>query len=252
MWRKLRTLSKFEWQMTWADKSILFFTLIAPTIYFVVAALNTNGHPLGTGNALIQLTGYWAYIVLVGVLNGFEFGLINLRETNFLKMFTVIAGDRRLIFYSNLAIQTLFIQVEMVCFDVVVIALDPTAVQYLPDMAAALLLNFLLVPIIAGFTNFFLLMPIKGNAISLIVMGYIMVGMLLINVSLPNEWALNILLTSLNPCSYVVLFYAAFLNLAHATTSFNGTLLVVVGLFYLMVGYYPVRHMRLQSLTSRY
>jgi len=252
MWRKLRTLSKFEWQMTWADKSILFFTLIAPTIYFVVAAVNTSGHPLGTGDALVQLTGYWAYIVLVGVLNGFEFGLINLRETNFLKMFTVIAGDRRLIFYSNLAIQTLFIQAEVVCFDAVVIALDPTAIQYLPDMMAALLLNFLLVPIIAGFTNFFLLMPIKGNAIALIVMGYITVGMLLINVKLPNDWALNIVLTSLNPASYVVLFYAAFLNLAHATTSFNGTLLVVVGLFYLMVGYYPVRHMRLQSQTSRY
>jgi len=252
MWRRLKFLSRFELRQTWDEKAILFYTLVAPTIYFVIATVSFGGHPFGLHNVAYQLLGYWAYIVLVGVLNGFQFGLIGMRESNFLKMFTIIAGDKRLIFYSNLLVQIVFIQIEIVVFDIIVLLLNPASLSLAPLMVGGFLMNFLLIPIVAGFTNFILMLPIKINVVSLLTMGYIFLGMLLINLPFNPDSALGIVLTALNPCSYMIVAYGMLFNLMGPATGLMLGVLGVIALFYLAVGFYPVRHMKLQSYTSRY
>lgn len=252
MWRKLEILSKFELRQTWDDRGILFYTLIAPTIYFVIASISSGGRPFGIHNVAFQLLGYWAYIILVGVLNGFQFGLIGMRESNFLKMFTVIAGDKRLIFYSNLLVQVIFVQIEIVVFDVIVLLLNSASWSLVPLMVGGFLLNFILIPIVAGFSNFVLLLPIKVNVVSILTMGYIFLSMLIINLPIKENSLLGIVLTILNPTSYMLQFYTTGLNMLGQATVFNGSMLLIVAAFYLIVGFYPVRHMKLQSYTSRY
>jgi len=252
MWRKLRILSQFELRQTWDDKAILFYTLICPAIYFVIADVSSKGQPFGVHNIASQLLGYWVYIILVGVLNGFQFGLVGMRESNFLKMFTIIAGDKRLIFYSNLIVQTLFVQTEIVLFDIFVLILNPSSLFLIPMMIGGFFLNFLLIPIVAGFTNFVLLLPLKVNLMSLLMMGYIFLAMLIINLPYQPDSLLGFILTVLMPSSYMIQFYSAGLNMLGQATLVNAGLLTIVALFYLLVGFYPVRHMKLQSNTSRY
>lgn len=251
MGHKLRILGQFELRQTWDEKMILFYTLICPAIYYVIADISTGGRPFGLKNVAYQLLGYWVYIILVGVLNGFQFGLIGMRESNFLKMFTLISGDKRLIFYSNLLVQTLFIQVEIVCFDLFVLILDPAARRLLPVMMGGLLVNFILIPIVVGFTNFILVLPIRVNLASLLAMGYILLAMLLVNITVANEW-LTQLLIALNPGSYMVAVYSMVLLRVPGQVGSNGLLLVVIAGVYLVTGYYWVQHMSLQSNTSRY
>jgi len=167
-------------------------------------------------------------------------------------MFTIIAGDKRLIFYSNLAVQIVFIQVEIVVFDVIVLLLNPASLSLVPLMVGGFFMNFLLIPIVAGFTNFILVLPIKLNVVSLMTMGYIFLGMLLINLPFNPDSALGIVLTALNPCSYMIVAYGMLFNLVGSATGLMLGVLGVVALFYLVVGFYPVRHMKLQSYTSRY
>ncbi|MCF7523462.1 hypothetical protein L3X07_09930 [Levilactobacillus brevis] len=83
MGHKLRILGQFELRQTWDEKMILFYTLICPAIYYVIADISTGGRPFGLKNVAYQLLGYWVYIILVGVLNGFQFGIIGMRESNF-------------------------------------------------------------------------------------------------------------------------------------------------------------------------
>lgn len=252
MWRKSRILSRFELRQTWDDKGVLFYTLICPTIFFIIATISTGGHPFGLHNVAYQILGYWAYIILVGVLNGFQFGLIGMRESNFLKMFTIIAGDKRLIFYSNLLVQTLFIQIEIVLFDAVVLVINPASWSLFPMMLGGLVLNLVLIPIVAGFSSFVLLLPIKVNVASLLMTGYIFLGMLLINLPDQPGQLLSWVLMALNPCSYLVAAYLTVFHLAGQATVGNWGLLLVIALFYLWVGFYPIQHMKLQSYTSRY
>ncbi|WP_407889990.1 hypothetical protein [Levilactobacillus sp. N40-8-2] len=213
MWRKLRILSKFELRQTWDDKAILFYTLICPAIYFVIADINSKGQPFGVHNISSQLLGYWVYIILVGVLNGFQFGLIGMRESNFLKMFTIIAGDKRLIFYSNLIVQIIFVQTEIVLFDIFVLVLNPSTLFLIPMMIGGFFLNFLLIPIVAGFTNFVLLLPLKVNLSSLLMMGYILLAMLIINLSYQLDSLVGTLLTVFTPSAYMIQFYSSGLNM---------------------------------------
>ncbi|WP_236008229.1 hypothetical protein [Levilactobacillus andaensis] len=252
VWRKLSILSRFELRQTWDDKMVLFYTLIAPMIFFVVADFSSHGHPFGVHDLASQLVGYWVYIVLVGVLNGFQFALIGMRESNFLKMFTVIAGDKRLIFFSNLAVQLLFIEIEVFVFDVVVLILNPASLILLPMMAGGLLLNLILIPIVAGFTNFLLILPLRTNLVSLMTTGYIFAGMFLMSPGITLAPWLNDILAAINPCSYMLQFYSAGLDILGRVSLPQVGLLLGVAAFYLLVGYYPVRHMKLQSNTNRY
>ncbi|MFC6259633.1 hypothetical protein [Levilactobacillus fujinensis] len=252
MWRKLNILSRFELRQTWDDKMVLFYTLIAPVVFFVITDLSSNGHPFGVHDLASQLLAYWVYIVLVGVLNGFQFTLIGMRESNFLKMFTVIAGDKRLIFFSNLIVQVLFIEVEVFFFDLVVLGLNPASLTLLPMMAGGLLLNVILIPIVVGFTNFLLILPLRVNLVSLITAGYIFVGMFLISPGLGLAPWINEVLAAFNPCSYMIQFYSVGLDILRRVTLLHVGLLTGVAVFYLLIGYYPVRHMKLQSNTNRY
>jgi len=119
-------------------------------------------------------------------------------------------------------------------------------------MIGGFFLNFLLIPIVAGFTNFVLLLPLKVNLMSLLMMGYIFLAMLIINLPYQPDSLLGFILTVLMPSSYMIQFYSAGLNMLGQATLVNAGLLTIVALFYLLVGFYPVRHMKLQSNTSRY
>lgn len=252
MWRKLKILGKFELQQTWDDKTILFYTLLCPAVFFLIMDISSKGHPFGLHNVASQLLGYWAYIILVGVLNGFQFGLIGMRESNFLKMFTIIAGDKRLIFYSNLLVQIIFIQLEMLLFDAIVLLLNPASLSLIPMMVGGFLLNFVLIPVVAGFTNFILLLPIKVNLASLLMTGYILLGMAIINLPYQLNSLLGMTLTVINPCSYMVQFYSTGLSLMGQFTLANVEFLSLVAVLYLMFSVYSIHHMKLQSYTSRY
>jgi len=252
MWRKLKILGKFELRQTWDDKTILFYTVLCPALFFLITDISSKGHPFGVHNVASQLLGYWAYIILVGVLNGFQFGLIGMRESNFLKMFTVIAGDKRLIFYSNLLVQVVFIQLEMILFDVIVLILNSASFALVPMMVGGFLLNFILIPVVAGFTSFVLLLPIKVNLASLLMTGYILLAMAIINLPYQADSLLGVVLTVFNPCSYMIQFYSTGLSLLGQLTVANVGLLSVVALVYVGLGTYPIRHMKLQSYTSRY
>lgn len=244
MLKRLWGLVRLEWQVTWAKKMIFVYTLGVPLAYLLVATFSRYGHPLGNYSLTNQLFGYWAYMILVGVMSGFQFSLMGIWASGAVNAEALTPRETYRVLLSNLVLQTVIIQIEILIFDGVLGILMPISGSLQHMMVVAWGLNFLLIPIIAGFTTIFLLLPVRGAVTSLIATAYIGVGLLGVNAELFGQSALaTIVMTVVDPCAYMVRFYLSWLNIGDQRSSLNGLLLGSVALGYLAVSVFVSRHL---------
>ncbi|WP_125574210.1 hypothetical protein [Levilactobacillus huananensis] len=244
MLRRLWALIILEWQVTWAKKMIFVYTLGIPVIFLLIGTFSHYGHPLGNYSLTNQLFGYWSYMILVGVMSGFQFSLMGIWASGAVNAEALTMNETYRVLLSNLVLQTFVIQLEILIFDGVLDLLMPISTSLQHMMAVAWILNFLLVPIVASFTTIFLLLPVRGAVTSLIAIAYIGGGLLGVNAQLFGQSVLaTIVMTILDPCAYVVRFYLSWLNIGDQRSSLNGLLLGIVALGYLMVSVFVSRHL---------
>ncbi|MBV0930769.1 hypothetical protein KTE19_08685 [Lentilactobacillus sp. IMAU92037] len=248
MIKKLYALSKFETNIVLSDKAIFLFTLLFPTVYFLFNAFTANSvHSVR--NFYDVIPGFWTYMVLVGVINQITSAIVTMRENNFLKMFTFIAGDKRLIYYANLIPQIFIIQAEILIFDVVaalVYRVDPAVIEF---MALTWLANFLIIPIVSFFTSLILLAPVKVQTMGALMTGYIFLGLALAYIS-TGSFALNTVLAAINPGNFIIRAYILMIPGVSHHVSYL-VMLAVVAVVYTIVSNVVISRMSLNSSTSR-
>ncbi len=188
-------------------------------------------------------------MVLVGVINQITSAIVTMRENNFLKMFTFIAGDKRLIYYANLIPQIFIIQAEILIFDVVaaiVYRVDPAVIEF---MALTWLANFLIIPIVSFFTSLILLAPVKVQTMGALMTGYIFLGLALAYIS-TGSFALNTVLAAINPGNFIIRAYILMIPGVSHHVSYL-VMLAVVAVVYTIVSNVVISRMSLNSSTSR-
>ncbi|KRL20820.1 hypothetical protein [Lentilactobacillus kisonensis] len=247
MIRKLYALSKFETRIVLSDKAIFLFTLIFPTVYFLFIALTRGVNASGQAFYSV-IPGFWTYMVLVGVVNQITSAIVTMRENNFLKMFTFIAGDKRLIYYANLIPQVVIIQAEILIFDVVAAVIYHANPAVLKFMAAAWLANFIIIPVVSFFTSLILIIPVKVQTMGALMTGYIFLGLALAYVQ-TSSMTIKTLLTAINPGNFIINMYL--LLIPGNGRLDNLVMLVVVAIVYLAVSNIVISRMSLNSATTR-
>lgn len=248
MIRKLSALSKFETEMVLKDKGIFVFTLLFPTVYFLVTAF-TGSRSLSPANFVQSVPGFWTYMVLVGVINQITSAIVTMRENNFLKMFTFIAGDKRLIYYANLIPQVFVIQAEILIFDVIAAIVYRADFRTLTLMLICWLANFIIIPIIAFFTSLILIVPVKVQTMGALMTGYLFLGLFLAYVQ-TNSLVVNTLMAVINPGSFIIRAYELLLPGANNVVAYLG-ILAVIAILYAIAGNVIVAKMSLNSATAR-
>lgn len=248
--RKLFSLIEFESRLALEDKLVFLYTLIFPAAYFLVVSWNNfaAGDQLSDSDITSSLFSFWGYIMVVGVVNQMTMVIFQMRENNFLKMYTFIAGDKRLIYYANLIPQTIILQVEIALFDLLAVVIYRPNSQLLQLMGACWLMNFLIIPVVAFFTSVILIMPLKLKTVSLFLTGYVLAALLLASFSF-HSLLLTVILTLINPVDFQQNAYLLLVNHVHFLG--NILMLTVIGLIYVILGNVIIAKMSLASRTSR-
>ncbi|GAF36230.1 hypothetical protein [Lentilactobacillus farraginis] len=247
---KLRSLSEFEFRLALEDKVVFLYTLVFPAAYFLAISWRkfAAGGVTPASEILSNLFGFWAYIMLTGVINQITVTIFQMRENNFLKMYTFISGDKRLIYYANLIPQVMIIQIEIALFDVLAILIYRPSDRLLALIGIFWLINFILIPIIAFFTTVILILPIKARTLTMYLTGYIFAALALGTITFKSPLVTTIV-TFINPVDFQETAYSLFLQ--HSQSLFAGTLLLVVGAAYIILGNLIISKMSLASRTSR-
>ncbi|GKT03333.1 hypothetical protein [Furfurilactobacillus entadae] len=247
--KKTIALGKFETNIVLDNKLVIVYTLLFPAVFFLYHFFAGGARQLASGQVLQMLSGYWSYIIVAGVLNGIINGMINMRENNFLKMFSFIAGDKRLIFYANLIPQIFVIQVELLIFNVIALCCYRADGHVILSTLVAMLINFILIPIIVFFTAFLLLVPMKGQESGIVITGYLVFGMGLLAVK-SAQVGLNGILSFLAPTVYVKNVYQVLFSQT-APALMPALILSGIAVFYLLIGNLIIARINLNSATLR-
>ena len=246
--KKIYALSKFETNIATDDKFIFVYTLVFPAVYFIYVFFSQ--HPTtNTHGIYFTLTGFWSYILVMGISTGFIGGIMDMKMTNFLKMFYFITGNKTDIYYANLIPQMVIIQVEILIFDLLAGILLHISLTMFLAMLGAFLVNFLLIPIIAGFMFFFFLVPFKKlQAYTIFSTGYMFIGLGLLVVS-NNSQLINTLLMIINPFTYITRVY--YLTQGFSFSLFSLILILLIAVIYLTINAITIKKMDIVSTMQR-
>ncbi|EEI24910.1 hypothetical protein B2D45_10365 [Lactobacillus hilgardii] len=250
VFRKLISLIEFELRLALEDKVVFLYTLVFPAAYFLVMSWNdfAAGRTTSNTDMVNNLFGFWSYIVIVGVLNQITITMFQMRENNFLKMYTFISGDKRLIYYANLIPQMVILQIEVALFDLLAIIVYRPSTRVLSLIGVCWLLNFVLIPIISFFTSIILVLPIKSKTLTIYLTGYIFATLSLGAVYFKSP-VLNTMVTIINPVDFQQNTYSLFAYQPHIV--FIVLLLTIVGVAYIILGNVIISKMSLTSRTNR-
>ncbi|MEX2784918.1 hypothetical protein AB3331_06975 [Streptococcus sp. H49] len=112
MLKKLLALFKFQLNITLSNKFFLVYTLLLPAVNLLLA-LNRRGAELSVQEKYVFLVPYVVYIVVIGMLFGWAGNIVSLRENNYLKVFSSLAGSKYYIFVVNLFVNFLLTAVQV-------------------------------------------------------------------------------------------------------------------------------------------
>ncbi|AND79458.1 hypothetical protein [Streptococcus pantholopis] len=112
MLKKLLALFKFQLNITLSNKFFLVYTLFLPAVNLLLA-LSRRGAELSAQEKYVFLVPYVVYIVVIGMLFGWAGNIVSLRENNYLKVFSSLAGSKYYIFAVNLFVNFLLTAVQV-------------------------------------------------------------------------------------------------------------------------------------------
>lgn len=218
--QKILAFSKVYLLDTLQNKLAFIFNLVFPLAFFVVNNFELVGKTdIEQSKLIAGLSVYFAYIVLVSLLNLIIVPLIAEREQGMLLEYTLISGNKSYPFLGLLLLQLVVLLLELLLFDITVYLMFPDiggvtlGLLTLRAMSATL-------PVM-GILSLLLLPKIGQQSVSVIVTLLILTCFLLLREK-PAIWAL------LNPLQYIeqlVKFGFSWESL------FVGVMYLVVGIF---------------------
>lgn len=239
MVKRIKNLVYFDLNSAFKNKIVVIYTLIFPIIFLLLNRNNfLNNHNL--------IYGFWAYIVVIGVLNGIVAGTINMRESNFFKMFSYIAKSKELVFFANLIAQVIFLEMELFIFNLFVIVIGGGFIWQ--KILYCFLISLVIIPLCAINLSFFLVIKMKNNTYNALLNAYMFVIMFtaFLNINDFISW----LIILVNPIAYITRVYVLFNS--NNFQLLDLVILIGLGVVYLLIGIFSIKKMPISGITSRY
>ena len=170
---------------------------------------------------------YWSYIVVTTVFNGFLINMVRLRESGFFKTLTYLVGSKYSIIVSNLLVQVLVVQMEILIFNLIVmIFIAPVSII---TFLYGFLTTFLTTLLTAAMLSGFLLLKIKQFWFNNLCGLFFFWGLLFMGLHLPG--LAEYILVAMNPFQFIYGIY-----IVPCTSLYFEILITCCILFYLVLG----------------
>ena len=249
--KDVTTLFKVYMIDTLSNKFSFVYNLLIPIIYFIYQnrhlALQSRSHFNMTTFRVISY--FWAYIIVVTILNNVIISLIAYRERGFYKQMLFIAGSKLKIMFSVFAVQLMIILLEITLFNIVVMLFMKAFSLHL--MLSGLLTGLITALPIALVTSLLFMFKIRLESVT-IILSLLIFGMLFF-MNISNGQHLESLITLINPASYVATIGYQIQTLLISPTNHLIVWLglAVVTLLYVFIGKFAIAKFSPQSVITR-
>ncbi|ANY12306.1 hypothetical protein FGL83_07595 [Leuconostoc lactis] len=245
------TLFKVYMIDTLSNKFAFVYNLLIPIVYFIYQnrhiALQNGGHFNTTTFKVVSY--FWAYIIVVTILNNVIVSLIADRERGFYKQMLFIAGSKLKIMLSAFSVQLMVILIEITLFNVVVMLFVKSFSLHL--ILAGLLTVLITALPIALVTSLLFMFKFKLESVN-IILSLLIFGMLFF-MNIPNGQRLESLVALINPASYVAAvgyqIQTLLINSPNHLIVWLG--LAVATLLYAIIGKFAIAKFSPQSVIAR-
>lgn len=249
--KKIKAITRFQIALLLSNKTAFIYTLVFPIGYLVYMLTATKFAYTQTTDVVTFLSPYWAYIIVGSVLNGWVSNIISTRENNFLKVYTSIVGDKRYIFFANFLVASLSSFTQILLFDILFFGMTRSLnlTVFTLSVVVAIVANIL---VTLG-SIAFLKLRVPIATVTIYLTGYLLLGLLLVNVQSTN--LLTKILLNLFDAYYFVTTLA--INLGSVMTSGQFTsvadliALVITSISYVLIGVVLLDKVSVSSRFSR-
>lgn len=249
--KKIKAITRFQIALLLSNKTAFIYTLIFPIGYLVYMLTATKFAYTQTTYVITFLSPYWAYIIVGSVLNGWVSNIISTRENNFLKVYTSIVGDKRYIFFANFLVAALSSFTQILLFDGLFFGMTRSfnLTVFALSVVVAVLANIL---VTLG-SIAFLKLRVPIATVTIYLTGYLLFGLLLVNVQSTN--LLTKILLNLFDAYYFVTTLAINLGSIMTSGQFTSTAdliaLVITSISYVLIGVVLLDKVSVSSRFSR-
>ena len=246
--KDIATLIKVYMIDTLSNKFAFVYNLLIPIVYFIYQNRHIALQNFNTTTFKV-VSYFWAYIIVVTILNNVIVGLIADRERGFYKQMLFIAGSKLKIMFSVFSVQLMVILIEITLFNVVVMLFIKSFSLHL--MLAGLLTVLITALPIALATSLLFMFKFKLESVT-IILSLLIFGMLFF-MNIPNGQRLESLVTLINPASYVatVGYQIQTLLISSPNHLIVWWDLAVVTLLYAIIGKFAIARFSPQSVITR-
>lgn len=239
MINRIKSLVRFEINITLDNKLVLVYTLVFPMIFL----LFNLGSFLKNNNFIY---GYWSYIIVSGTLNGIIAGTVNMRESNFLKMFSYIAKSKVYVFIANLVAQTLLLELELFIFNIFSMIISGNFIWQ--KTVYCFFISLFLIPLCGLMLSPFLVIRMKQNTYNVLLNGYLL--LMLFTGFIKTSGILQAIIVTVNPFSYFSNIYDVFTFSENRLADL--IVLSMLSVIYIILGVVCIKKMPIRGITSRY
>ncbi|GMA07503.1 hypothetical protein GCM10025886_06540 [Tetragenococcus halophilus subsp. flandriensis] len=248
---KMKALYKVFMVNSLSNKFAFIYNLLLPVLAFIYSNWQHFFHPVEmTEQQLFSGLGlFWAYIILVTLLNMVIVPTLMQRESGYYKGLYFITGSKWQVFFANFAVQVTILFFEMVLFNFVVMLILRTWSWGI--LLGGIASVFLLTIPVTLISSLFLTIKIKLESVTIVETATLFVLFFLAGISGHN--ALENFLLLLNPIKY--LSQGAY----HISMLFVGEMaglpiifsLIAITFVYLFIGSWSLAKFDIQPVLER-
>lgn len=234
-----------------SNKFVFVFNLLLPTTYF----LYQNGNYWSRSSVSFSqstnliISYFWAYIIMVTILNNVIVAMIAQRENGFYKQLFFIVGSKWKILIANFLVQLAVLNGELIIFNVVVMTIFHN--WYISLVLAGMLSAMIVAVPVALMSSLLFLLKVKIESINILV-SILLLGLFAL-INLPESGALSNVINMLNPLTYIVETSFQMMSLLlNKTFDYRMVLTwVLVTAVYGVIGWFGTSKLSVHSIIDR-
>lgn len=233
------------------NKFVFVFNLLLPTVYFIYQYGKYWFQPKGafSQSTNLAISYFWAYIIMVTILNSVIVAIISQRENGFYKQLFFIVGSKWKILIANFLVQLMVLNGELIIFNtMVMIVFHNWHVNLI--IAGMLSATIVAVPV-ALISSLLFLLKVKIESVNILV-SLLLFG-LFASLHIPKSGAIQNILPLLNPLSYIVATSSQILSLFfHHMFNYRIILIwLIVTMIYGLFGWFATSKLSVHSVMDR-
>ncbi|WP_294976628.1 ABC transporter permease [uncultured Leuconostoc sp.] len=234
-----------------SNKFVFVFNLLLPTIYFLYQNGKYWSRPAVTFNQSTNLviSYFWAYIIMMTILNNVIVAMIAQRENGFYKQLFFIVGSKWKILIANFLVQLVVLNGELIIFNVVVMIVFHN--WHISLLVAGMLSATVVSVPVALISSLLFLLKVKIESINILV-SILLFGLFAL-INLPKNGSISQTLSLLNPLTYTVETSFQTLSLFFNHTFDYSMILIwlIVTVVYGLFGWFGTSKLSVHSIIDR-